>query len=387
MQKINFKLDWFSCMFSDQSIENLMRWLKLDPSLYIDEFLLRQAERSQGMVTKTFFSFEGVSFEVDSGDFLKRESDEFDSIYSRVRVDISGGGLEFLRSQDIDIDSLLRDSSGYPGMFNVTRCDFTFDLVNYQPEFLDRLLNYVSNNLTPDGRVAIYKRPGGIKCEYHIGSRKVLYLGSTTGKQMLRCYDKRLQYVDLKTGLYVKENSYDNPDSWIRLELQTRRERSEQLLFGKADNFGLSVFRYIFEQYKFADVENTTKQNREPADFWLQLFDWNTIPEIIQNENCKKFVTYSEKVIGDAQRMVGRIARDLAVIASVAGGREAVQTLFNNYFSRLFDYSDVSVQRHREAYVSQLNVLLAEGSLFISDSVSSCDFGFYRDLGRIYFKF
>lgn len=287
--KIYHKLDWYTVMFGDKSFTEILEWLGLDPKVYEDEFFTHRAEVSQGLEDKFMFFYEGVSLWVSKADYIISQAN-FDTCfsvkYAKVRLDISGSGLDFLRHVGIDPDNKLRDIDSYPTPFNITRSDFAFDLIDYKPEFLDELIAYCESNVTPNGRICLLGRSSGFALSIRKGSEKTVYIGAPKGLQLLRVYDKRMQHVDGNTGCYVKPNPYDNPDSWIRIELQTRRDRAHELLFASSESdYWFGMFKYIHDYYAFSDTQNTTKQNRAKHEFWDKLYEWETIERIIQNEN------------------------------------------------------------------------------------------------------
>lgn len=386
-QSIYSRIDWLSIIFNDMSFNSILEFLKLDPSVYVSEFLKNQGERSQGLENKKFFSFEGVNLEVNLADIVGvADSDDFEKVFSKIRVDISGHGLDFLRSTGLVVDDYFRNFDAYPQPFHLTRCDFAYDLINYKSDFMDNLIKFCNENMTAAGNICLLHQKNGIKCSIRVGDQKTVYLGAAGSKQLLRCYDKKLQYIDKTSGSYIKDNPYENPDSWIRIELQTRRDNSMKLLFGKASSsqeYWFALFRHIYESYCFVDYVGTTKQNRRPADFWLNLYNWEEVHELIQNENCVSFVPYHQRVVSDFYSNILRMLRWFAV----AGSKETVQGLINSALVDLFDYDNPRSERRRNAYLATLNMLLVDDHISIADSIEDCEFGFYRDLGRLFFKF
>lgn len=225
-------------------------------------------------------------FEIDSED-----------IFSKIRCNISGSGLAFLRGLGFEIakkcnpDVWFDPETGEKFIFHLTRCDFAFDLINYKPEFLDKCIDHCRTQHTYADRIALLNGGTGLRYSYRLGDQKTLYLGSPRSEKLLRIYDKRLEYIDKKTKAYIKDNPYHNPDSWIRVEWQCRNEFAHGLFFSTDcdGNFFekvqfMSVFRQIYERYCFSDM-TSSYWNRQPAPFWHELFDWDVIPRIIENNN------------------------------------------------------------------------------------------------------
>lgn len=393
-ERIFHKLDWYTVMFGNRSFNDVLQWIGLNPSIYEDEFFTHRSEISQGLENKFVFFYEGISLWVSQADYIIAQANSdtcFSIVYPKVRLDISGTGLDFLRSVGIDPDQKFRDYQNYLQPFNITRADFAFDLVDYKAEFLDELINYCELNVTPNGRICLLHRSSGLALSIRKGREKTVYLGAPKALQLLRVYDKRLQYFDSDLGCYLKENPYDNPESWIRIELQTRRDRAHELLFAQSDSdYWFGLLKYIHDFYAFADVENTTKQNRVSHEFWDKLFEWDKIERIIQNEYSVQFISYSDRVISSIPRDIFKILKQLAVLSKIGGdgsGRAGIQSFISHSLTSLFDYDDPRMCVRRERLLNTLNVLFTEGSIDIADSVNDCEFGFYRDCGILGFKF
>ena len=395
-EKIFCNFDYFTCMFYDTSFNTVLKWLGMDPDIYVDEFLCSTPmDLTLGINVSKVFNYEGVALSCNLYEYLYGQCNievAFDSIFKSVRLDISGSGLKFLRRLGIDVDTKFRDKENYPCAYNVTRCDFSFDLINYMPNFLNDLMSYCRANQTETGCISLMGKGRALKCQVHDCSVRAVYLGA--GHRVLRVYDKKLESSDRNTGLYKKENDYGNPDSWTRIELQLRRDKADELLFGKTEQFvnlssssdyWLSLFRWIFEFYKFADVENTNSHSRREAEFWSALFDWSKIPGIIQNEKSVQFSCYGDIVLTDAGTIISRIQRDLAALYRV-GGKKTLQDVSDAYFNFLWNYDDIRSFRPRQKEISRLNTLLTEGYIYIADSFEECEFGYYRDCNTVRFK-
>lgn len=394
-RKIVPNFDYYTCVFYDSTFSDILSWLGLEPNIYVDEFLLNQNEINLGINVSKFFSYEHISLSCNLYEYLHGQCNievAFDTLFHHVRLDISGQGLKFLRRCGIDVDFKFRDLNNYPTeKYSVTRCDFSFDLVNYKPEFLDELVSYCRSNLTPTGCVQLMGKRPPLYCQINDACVRSVYLGKS--RRILRVYDKKLESSDRYTGLYKKENDYDNPDSWIRIELQLRADKAHQMLFGfikegvvpSSDEYWLCVFRHIFEFYNFAQIEGTNSHNRVKADFWDKLFDWSEIPSIIQNEKSVQYTLYKDIVLADAGKIISRIQRDLARVYK-EGGKESLQALSDSYYRFIFDYDDIRSSRPRDKELSRLNQLYTQGGIDIADTFDDCEFGYYRFHNTIRFK-
>lgn len=346
-------IDWYSCVFEDQSINNVLTWIGIDPMIYGDEFIKNSYERSMGIDDCLVFSYNNVNIEVKNVLFYGMEQNEqlLDIVCPRIRLDISGKGLQFLRNERIDIDNFLRDESKLLDGQHITRCDFAFDFINYKGELLDQLIDYVKNNTTENQRVVICNMTSALKYKYRTGGEKTLYIGAATSDKMLRVYDKKMQYTDLGTGLYTKENPYNNPSTWIRIELQTRNKVAHQVCYGVGDF--LSVLKYIYQYYCFADM-STPAHRRRPAEFWNALFNWAEIPALIQNTRYVSYEPYSEKV----NRNVDRNIQSIILYIALHGVDGLFEKMQKYLVSMQFPEYDPDLQRKRwRSFLNKLAVL------------------------------
>lgn len=384
------KIDWYSAIFEDMSFNDVLRWLGLDPDVYVADFLKSDFERSQGFDIQYMFSYEGVTLSTSQYNFYGDQIDDdiFCKVIKKFKLDISGHGLDFLRSLGMyPVDDYLRDEKLIPQPFHLTRCDFAFDFINYAPGFVDTLIEYAETNHTSKHLLCLYKRTAGIKYSIRTGDQKTIYFGAPTSDRMLRVYDKRLQYIDLETGVYKKANEYDNPDSWFRIELQTRNKYAHGLCFGTIEctegdkTFWDAILKYIYDNYCFVDYNNTTQHNREPVKFWLELLHPEVLPPIIQNEKRIQFETYASKV---EKTFARNIIGTLIAMHNMEKTRQgSVQQLVNSYLTSLFDYTNPSSAKRRNAVLAKINMAECD----IANSYEDCEFGFYRECGIIGFKF
>ena len=282
------KIDWFSAVFESCSINDVLKYIGMEEEQ--DEFFGNAFSRALGYDTQVTYAFDGVSIAVSYSlvnHFALNLEDNtvFDFVFDRLRLDISGTGLDNLRCKWVEagcsldtFDTHLRTEQVLErGQMHVTRCDFAFDLIDYKPEFLDTIIEFLSD--CPSTRAPIMHLNGGLKYSVRTGDQKTVYLGSPRSDRMLRIYDKKMQSCDVH-GCWIKNMEYAGADSWIRIELQTRNKIAHGLCFGDGGMF--SIFRYIYENFCFRDY-NIHRNNATPVAFWDDLFDWDAIPPIIQN--------------------------------------------------------------------------------------------------------
>lgn len=357
------KIDWFSAMFEDMTFMDILKWLKID--FFVTDFLVGCTERLSGFDEHFVYTYEGINLETRQFNLFGYEGteDAFHKKVPKIRLDISGSGLDFLRSLKLyDPDVYLRDYDNIPQPFHCTRCDFAYDLINYKEDFLDQLIHYARTNATEADRLCIFKLNTGIKYSIRTGGQKTIYLGASTSDKMLRVYDKRLQYIDPSTKLYKKANDYGNPDSWIRIELQTRNKQAHRLCYGQGDM--LSIFRFIYETYQFTDTVNTTHHNRKPAQFWIDLFNWEEIPNIIQNaKSVQSVVSYKDRVTDSFFQRY--IVSFLLVYTRL--GKAEFEKRISEFLSKIQDFSDPLNKRRHDSLVDKMNMFGFENAFLESN--------------------
>ena len=286
------KLDWFSGMFYNTSISEIMEKLGIYNELY-DEMLSSLYERSQGFNSVAVFSLNGVSFEVRWDDYLSTEKTAiFERVFSKIRLDISGSGLDYLRSTGFKVDKVFTDRTffgEYGTDYTVTRCDFAYDFVNYKSDFLDNVLYWIKDMERTSGYIqGDYRlhtgRGSGLQYSYRCGShQKTLYLGSPRADKLVRIYDKYLEQT--QNGVFIhgvpeafQKNESDDIKSWFRIEFQSRRKCADNFLYS-CDGDIRNVLRVIFEQYLIRDEKGI------PLPCMVDLYDWEKLPPIIINSN------------------------------------------------------------------------------------------------------
>lgn len=292
-------IDYYTAVFQDTSIADVIDWVGLDNSLYCDDFYQSMIEISAGYDNKFIFSFENIKIDVMQSvlSFVEFDENLFSIPLSKIRLEISGSGLMYLRRQGVDVDHLYREESYLLPKQHITRMDFAYDLVNYKPELLDQLIDYCRSAHTASGRIvrctSEISNGSAISCEIKDVSQRTVYLGSSSSDRMLRVYDKRLQHINRDTGLYSKENPYGNPDTWIRIEMQCRNRVAHVLGLDGGDL--TAILREIYQFYLFAE-KGTHAHNRKPAQFWVDLFDWDELDRTVQNIKFVVVNDYRDKV-------------------------------------------------------------------------------------------
>lgn len=291
--RIYAKIDWLTVMMKDVSVDDVLDFLGL--TIFQSEFAEQWFETTIVQEDAISFSYNCINIQVQKVHLYGYDLgvDLFGITFPEIRLDISGTGLDYLRTTGLNPDEYFRVQSNYPPNSHLTRFDIAFDFINYKSFILDQMIDHCLNWHTDSNRIAIYKKTSGLSFSVKLGREKTLYLG--TGKKVLRVYDKRMQYCDPRTKLYTKDNPYDDPESWIRFELQLRRECAMDACFGHVGV--MSLLKKIYEDYCFADVLNTNENNRVPIKFWQDLFSWDEIARIVQNFEEVQFVGLADKII------------------------------------------------------------------------------------------
>lgn len=364
---IYFKIDAYTAMFNNISLSQILEYYHID---FNAEELYSSAYKSTLMFDYKFiFQYEGIHLEVPEVlvHGLVATSDTVDSVFDypfpSVRFYISGSGLDYMRSFygsiGLCLDDFLRqDATGYfeslGGSMHITRVDFAFDLVGVGSNFYDKLAHYceASFEYRQSDRICLKGRAGGVIASVRRGSERTVYLGTPSSSRLLRVYDKKYQLC--KDGVWKKEPLY-GPDvsSWIRLELQLRRNLAQRLLYGQGDAF--SIFRYIYDNYRPVDFE--TGYKRESVEFWDNLLDWENTRIIIQNANCAKYESFSSRVA----KGIDRNSVNMAVFVAKYGIDSLISIIRSRIFSLISCKNDSAHFKSYKYFIDKLK-FMSEGA-------------------------
>lgn len=321
------KLDWLTLVYRDCSTNEILSALGFNGNDFeeIEKAFSERVLRSLGYLTDLSFNLNGIGFSYRYADVINKvgalnvESvdmfDFFDYSFEYCRIDISGSGLDYLRSVGIDVDTNYRtfDIISNCGTLDVhiTRFDTAFDFVNYKKDFLNRFISGLQSVGNPQtGVVPIIKSPTcGLKYSIHSGKETTVYLGTGKSNKLLRIYDKKKQYDTAgKMSLCPYICNGEIPDSWFRIELQCRREPDcHKVLFGGDMQ---STLRFIDEYFAVCG------KDRKKLICWQELFDWETLPKIIQ---IAKYV-YKESRRVRAERYVKNTAMGNIIVCVAHNG-------------------------------------------------------------------
>lgn len=292
------KLDWYSVVLYNYSVDDILKRLNIYNEIF-EDLTSNGYERSQGFSSVFVFSYAGISIELRFDDYLTTDRDSlFSTKYKKIRLDISGTGLDYLRQFMLPDTVFTKPDFWGENQkdYNVTRSDFAFDFVNYKPDFLDSVLNWIKDQercgvlIQNNSRLTVGPSRG-LQYSYRCGcGQKTLYLGSPRGDKMVRIYDKFLEQTQngvFKHGRDPRFEKEPTIDSWFRIELQSRRKCATQFLFGCSSDISL-VLRAIFDDYLIRD------KNGVPLPCMVDLYDWEKLPEIVKIEN---FIQFRESVV------------------------------------------------------------------------------------------
>lgn len=292
------KIDWYTVLLYNRSFKDILEKLNCFEDV-CDDILNSGYQRSVGYRTDVVYSCNGVSLSVKFDDMLGiEEEDIFFAKWQEVRLDISGTGLDYLRTINQFFDKSMCDIDfwGPEGTFKITRCDFAFDFVNFYPSFLDEFIFKLQDleradilRRRNDGNIYLGTLNGvdgrGRNVAYNInrGTKiNCLYLGTSRSDKLVRIYDKKLEQSE--NGVFKKpipecfvKNGDGNVGSWFRIEFQTRRKFAYKYLFGCNGNLK-SVLRELFKLYQCKDPETN-----QVFDCIKKLYDWDSLPRIIDN--------------------------------------------------------------------------------------------------------
>lgn len=159
------------------------------------------------------------------------------------------------------------------------------------------------------------------------GDQKTVYIGKGGSNKCLRVYDKKMQHEqrgDYNSKHFKHYNSlHYMPESWIRMELQLRREKITHDVLSIADAKG--IFKWIFDEFAIRAGEGN---NKPVTDLWLNLFDWEKISAIIQNANC---IEEYHDYLGQAESYLANVAISSMAIYGLHHGGSSLIKLVNDW--------------------------------------------------------
>lgn len=342
---IIFSIDTISIVFENASVFDCFKALKIDDK-HSDDYagiLINSFITSLGYSADIRFQMHGVGFQLRGNDvkqffpdlsiISQLDPDQFFSLkFPYVRIDAMGSALDNLRSLGINVEELVFTPLEVPkgSTYHFTRCDFAFDLFDHQPRFLDDVIDLCNrSSIISNGAACVLVGQGRpISYSIRTGDQKTVYLGKGRSDKCLRMYDKKMEQE--RTGSYNSDSFkfYPQlkylPESWIRIELQVRREATcHDLIYG-SDADPIRIFRFIFDKYGMRE----NKGREVPiSDVWLRLFDWDVIPLIIQNAN---YISLYKDPISRARNYIYSVALSSLALIWAMDGVDEIRDVLNN---------------------------------------------------------
>lgn len=329
-------LDWYTAILRNMSIKDVLDRLGAFAELH-DEMLEEAYRKVVGFNDDFKFRSNGIGIDVSWHDYMEVSEDlskivEFK--FSKLRLDISGSGLRFLRSLQEDtsyVDKLLSDINTFgDNLVHITRCDFAYDFVNVHESFVDELsselLNLQQDPFAPRSRGGAQSDLGveggksgqSFTYELKLGNNiKCLYFGTSRSERLIRIYDKKLQLVD-KNGAWKKQLNGlvpsfpqdENINSWFRFEIQCRKRWAHEYLFNMNGD-PLCILRHIFDTCKFKDPRSGMV-----FESVRKLFTWSDLPSFM----CILHFTELEKpVLQKSEEALERVMSSLLVLYDYYG--------------------------------------------------------------------
>lgn len=359
---INAKIDWFSGIFKMTTIDEVLKQFHIDKLENYDKWVEAFNNRyvnNFSVLNETYINFSGLNIALSNYDILRNNYDleglsvlDADQIvFNKIQVNISGQGLDYLRSLGLDVDQIVQNLNDCDLDFHVTRCDFAFDFINIAPTLVDELMTCCQKSETEFHRIRTGK-VNGLKYSLRRGDQKTVYIGSTAGNKLLRVYDKKLEYQMSGKGETPYTVQTVQPYSWIRVELQSRRDLAEKLLYHQEfDPTYKYVMTLIHDEclplQRYSDSNGYKLRSFESLE---QVVNWAALPSIIQN--IKVDQVYVDPVI-KAVRAVDNNIVSTAIVVATFGIQEYVNLVCQT-ISDIQSNRDARLQRRGHRFSDSL---------------------------------
>lgn len=330
------KIDAFTGVFQDCTLQRVCEFLHINHLMegFYEEVVPSYTTTVTGQAAvlnfcDIIFMINGFEFNMASQLVGKNNLKVYK--FSKIRIQLLGKALDFLRDTGLDVDS---DSSPLripQPDFNLTRVDFAFDFVNYLNisgtdifEKFDDFTRRKSVNLSPSGRLLIHGHASGIGFSKHFGAtERTFYIGSPTSDRVLRTYDKYLERTVANNGVFDNPFTFECSD-WTRIEWQLRNVQAIKIFY--SPNF--SPANILGEIYEFYNIYSANGYN---FITWKKFFD----PEVITEK--LEFFLPNGNFVSKRERNERYIARNLCSISLyiLYHGWDNFRCLIEKYLSDL----------------------------------------------------
>lgn len=278
------KIDAFSCVFENHSLLDVSEFLGITDK--VTGFFNEAVPTLSAYMIQTQYRliFENIVFEfpvLEYNNVLRNSPDcIMTENYSKIRLALMGKGLDYLRSLNIDVDTVLRKRIQN---MHVTRVDFAFDFINRDYDIIKCLHDFLYDKpaLTAQNRLSIQGLKAGLSYTQKYGSsEKTIYLGSSAGERMLRIYDKKLEQ-SRKTNGILTNTDFGNPseiENWTRVEWQLRKEAAMKILYnsdGTEEGYK-AILKALSDFYQIIRVETG-----RPLQKWADWFSTDSLNSLI----------------------------------------------------------------------------------------------------------
>lgn len=355
---IIFSIDSFSVVFSNSSIGDVLNAMRLKDHLWpgYEEIIHSWFSQMMSYGAVKSFAVHKLVFEVKAEDAFKLCGDDindvsfFDVKLPYIRLSAQGEACDNLRSLGVNVEQLCFNKLDLPldCVYHFTRCDFAFDLLDYKPRLIEDLIDCANQYGKWDfsGCHVIVGQSRPLTFSARTGDQKTVYIGKGGSNKCLRVYDKKMQSE--QRGIYNSENfkHYNSlqymPESWIRMELQLRREKITHDVLSIADAQG--IFKWIFEEFAIRAGEGN---NKPVTDLWLNLFDWEKIPLIIQNAN---YIEEYHDFLGQAESYLAGVAISSMALFAAHHGTSCLIKMINDWLDIIQRNPDLQYKFRRFRY-------------------------------------
>lgn len=362
------KFDGITIIVGKCSISRFFDFLGFTDLIDFDDLKLsRPFQRDAQFDDKICWRWNGLDFSFSIYDNTDYEDDLFHYELEDLRIDFSGQGLDFLRSEGIDCEVFFKDLNkfyewfGLSG-FHFTRVDIAFDFINFNEDMIDKLLKYIDNNKTVSGFIGLCNIARPIVYELNLSSGSTIYFGSKASAKRLTIYDKKAEQSDPITGEYIRANPYSNPSSWIRIEARYRKKEADKIISASNDNF----FDYLMHIYKSYPLKDQSCKGNVLHRVWRDIFyadeDFLTLKklDLAHNIHFVSYITRDEKIFTWLDRNAS-ILRE-AQFACLSRGFSLDEYIEDRSIKRQIPLDDPVLERRRVRQQRMLSSRLSQHS-------------------------